>query len=172
MLSFIKHLFAKRGCGHAVGRITHRRPTRWLDETTPDPDSYVELSVEEVHNLLTNAGRDHMIAQAYDAPTKALEYIALSNDALTETATSTALSNEITANGLGRAAATFAHTDGTNSTTLTKVFTCTTAPQSAQKSCVCRSISPDSVICHVLAFTQRNLLVGDQLTVQYTITIG
>lgn len=163
----------KRGYGRARGRIVHRRPTRYLASGVPDPESYVELSVEEVDNLITNIGRDSMLAAGYSAPDgmKTFRYIALSNDTLTETATSTTLSSEITTNGLARALATFAHTDGTNVTTVAKTFTCVTASQAAQKAALFAAASGGEMN-HVLAFTQRTLQVNDQLAITFTITIG
>jgi hypothetical protein len=174
MLNFIRQLFSKKpalGCGRARGRVVHRRPTRWLDAVTPDPESYVDLFVEEVDNLITNAGRDQMHAQGYVGFDAAFAFIALSNSALTETATSSALLNEIVANGLSRAIYTAAHTAGTNTTTLTKTFTCITASQAAQKAALFTAVSA-GIMNHVLAFTQRTLLVGDQLAITFTITIG
>ena len=104
--------------------------------------------------------------------TQALQFIGLSNDTLTETSASTTLSNEIAANGLSRAlATTITHTAGTNTTTLAKTFQCTTAPQAAQKAALFNQ-SSNGTMNHVLAFTQRSLQVGDQLTVSFVITLG
>jgi hypothetical protein len=112
--------------GRAHALIQHRRPTRWLAEGVPDSDSYVPVGQdEETWNLITDAGRDFLHQQGYgDAGLGAngLNYIALSNDAVTETTASTTLSNEIVANGLQRAQGTVAHTAGTNTTTIQKTF--------------------------------------------------
>lgn len=129
--------------------------------------------VERVWNLITNAGRDYLHLQGYGTAglgTNGLNYIALSNDAVTETATSTVLSNEITLNGLGRAQGTYAHTAGTNTTTISRVFTATGA-QSAQKAALFTAAAAGTMN-HVLGFTQRSLITGDTLSLTFTITLG
>jgi hypothetical protein len=176
MFDFIRKLFSKEkpGYGRARGLVVHRVPTRWLDQETPDPDSYVEVFREEVDNLITNAGRDVMHTFGYvttGADQEVFQYVALSNTTLTETVTSTTLNGEIAANGLQRAQGTPAHTTGTNTSTITKTFTCGTAPQAAQKA----ALFDDTVngdMNHVLAFTQRSLQIGDQLQITFTITVG
>jgi hypothetical protein len=175
--SFISSLVGKplseqwRG-GKAKASIVHRRPERFLRDGTPDPSSYQEISRDESHNLITNDGRDFLHAQGYGTSPGAngLNYIALSNDTVTETATSTTLSNEIVANGLQRAQGTVGHTDDTNETTITKVFTAT-GNQSAQKAALFTA-GAGGTMNHVLGFTQRNLISGDTLTVEFTITLG
>ena len=176
MFGFIRKLFAKEkpGCGRARGLIVHRVPTRWIDQDTPDPDSYVEVSREEVDNLITNAGRDEMHLLGYwttGSDQEVCNYIALSNTTLTETASSTTLNGEITANGLARAQGSVTHTAGTNTSAIYKLFTCSTAPQAAQKAALFFS-SSSGTMNHVLAFTQRSLQVGDQLAITFTISLG
>jgi hypothetical protein len=158
----------------ARAEIEHRRPTRWLPDGSPDPSSYELVGEPEVvWNVITNAGRDFLHTQGYGTAPAAngLNWIGLSNDALTETSASTTLSNEIAANGLARAQGVVAHTAGQNTTTVTKTFTCTTAPQSAQKAALFTAAS-NGVMNHALSFTQRNLQVGDTLTIQFTLTLG
>lgn len=130
------------------------------------------LSDEVVHNVITNAGRDFLHTQGYGTSPAAngLNYIALSNDTLTETATSTVLSSEIAANGLSRAIGAVAHTGGTNTTTVQKTFTAT-GTQSAQKAALFTASSAGTMN-HALAFTQRNLVTNDTLQVTFTITLG
>ena len=111
----------------------------------------VVLSDETIYNVKTTAGIDFTFAQTYGTSAQAngLNYIALSNDTLTETSASTTLSTEITANGLGRA----------------------TGAQSAQKAALF-SASTAGTMHHALAFTQRALQIGDQLAVTFTITLS
>jgi hypothetical protein len=52
-------------------------------------------------------------------------WMALSTDGTAPAAGDSPLPSEISANGLGRAVATYAHTGGTSTFTLTKTFTCT-----------------------------------------------
>lgn len=131
------------------------------------------LGAETVHNVITTAGRDFLHQQGYKDTglgSNGLNYIALSNDTLTETSASTTLSSEITTNGLGRAQGTYAHTGGTNTTTITKTFTAS-GTQSAQKAALFTASSAGTMN-HALSFTQRNLSSGDTLAVTFTITLG
>ena len=163
----------------AKGRIVHAR--RKADGTEPRylPDGSLDLasvdivSDETVHNVITNGGRDFLHTQGYGtAPAgNGLNYIALSNDTLTETATSTTLSTEIAANGLSRAQGTVTHTAATNTTTIAHTFTCSTASQSAQKAALFTA-SSSGTMNHALAFTQRTLQVGDLIAITFTITLG
>ncbi len=180
LLEILALLFFGRGLqlsegwsgGRAKAVIQHRRPSRWLADGSPDPASYQLLSEEEGHNVVTTSGRDFLHAQGYGvAPAgNGLNYIGLSNDALTETSASTTLSNEIAGNGLGRAAGTPAHTNGTAITTVTKVFTATGA-QAAQKAALFTA-GAAGVMCHALAFTPRSLVTDDTLTVTFEISLG
>jgi hypothetical protein len=132
-----------------------------------------ELSREVVHNVITTVGRDFIHTQSYGTSPAAngLNYIALSNDTLTETSASTTLSNEIAANGLSRAQGTVNHTVGATTTTVAKTFTCTTAPQAAQKAALFTA-SSSGTMNHALAFTQRSLQVNDTLAITFTITVS
>lgn len=136
---------------------------------------YTLIADEEVHNLITTAGRDQLHLQSFGTTglaTNGFNYIALSNDALTETTASTTLSNEIAANGLTRAQGTVSHTSGTNVTTISKTFTCATSAQSARKAALFTA-SSGGVMNHPIAFpTQRNLAVSDLLLITYTISLG
>lgn len=130
------------------------------------------LGTDTVFNVKTTVGIDFTFAQTYGTSAQAsgLTYIALSNDALTETSASTTLSTEIAANGLSRAIGAYAHTAGTSTATISKTFTCSTAPQAAQKAALFTA-SSGGTMHHALAFTQRSLQVGDQLAVTFTITL-
>lgn len=130
---------------------------------------------ETVHNVITNVGRVFLHKQGYDTTglsANGFNYIALSNDALTETAASTTLSTEIAANGLARAQGTVTLATGAgNQTTIAKTFTCATAPQAAQKAALFTA-SSSGTMNHALAFTQRSLQIGDTLAITFTITLG
>lgn len=79
--------------------------------------------------MRTDAGTDHQSRTSFDTASDgtgsyaALNYIALTEDNTSPAAGDTALTNEITDQGLARAQATYSHTDGTNLTVLNKVFT-------------------------------------------------
>lgn len=166
--------------GRAQMEVTQRRASNFLKDpitglyTIPDLKSYKIVDEPEVvWNLITNAGRDFLHSQGYNTTglgTNGLNFIALSNDTLTETATSTVLSNEITLNGLARAQGTYAHTAGTNTTTIDRTFTAT-GTQSAQKAALFTAAS-SGTMNHVLAFTQRSLIATDTLQITFTITLG
>jgi hypothetical protein len=131
------------------------------------------LSEDEAWNLITNAGRDFLHLQGYGTAglgANGLNYIALSNDAVTETTASTTLSNEIVSNGLSRTQGVVNHTPGTNTTTIAFTFTAS-GTQAAQKAALFTA-SSSGTMNHVLAFTQRSLISGDTLQITFTITLG
>lgn len=123
-------------------------------------------------NVKTTAGIDFTFNQTYGTSAQAngLNYIALSNDTLTETTASTTLSTEIAANGLSRAIGAYSHSAGTSTATISRTFTCATAPQAAQKAALFSAASTGTMH-HALSFAQRSLQIGDQLAVTFTITI-
>lgn len=154
-------LAAEVGIGRARMQLVHRNAAGEV------------LGEETVENLITNAGRDFLHSQGYNSSglgANGLNYIALSNDTVGETAASTTLSNEIAANGLTRAQGTYAHTTGTNTTTIDKTFTAS-GTQSCQKAALFTASSAGTMN-HVLGFTQRSLASGDTLQITYTITLG
>lgn len=145
----------------AIGVIEHWRNGELLDR-------------QVVRNVITNAGRIQYHKQCFDTTGLAANgnnYIALSNDTLTETASSTTLTNEIVSNGLQRAQGTVTLPTGTGTdTTIAKTFTAT-GSQAAQKAALFNA-SSSGTMNHVLAFTQRSLISGDQLVVTFTITLS
>lgn len=164
--------------GRARMVVTHRRPTDFICNEAglfvPDPLSYKMVDEpEEVWNLITNVGRDFLHVQSYGTSgigANGLNFIALSNDTVTETAASTALSNEISANGFSRAQGAVTHTVGTNTSAIDRTFTAT-GSQAAQKSALFTA-GAAGTMNHVLGFTQRALIIGDTLQITFTITIG
>lgn len=159
--------------GRASMTVTHKRPYDRDDRT----GLYLYREVDEpetVWNLITNAGRIFLHTQGYGTTSlgaNGLNYIALSNDTVTETASSTTLSNEIAANGLTRAQGTVTLPTGTgNQTTIDKTFTAT-GTVSAQKAALFTAAS-SGTMNHVLGFTQRNLINADTLQITFTITLG
>lgn len=148
---------------------------KWLDHENGeiDPSTIDLLSEDETSNVKTNAGMDFIHLQAYGSSgleANGLNWIALSDDSLVETAASTTLSNEIVANGLARAQGTVSHTPGAATTTIAKVFTATGA-QTCQKAALFTAASA-GIMNHPLAFTQRSLQNGDTIQLTYTITIS
>jgi hypothetical protein len=175
--------------GRASMRVTHKRPTDFKKDVAtglfmPVPESVKIVrrdgalvdreETEEVWNLITNAGRIFLHKQGYDSSglgANGLNYIALSNDAVTENAASTTLSNEIAANGLSRAQGTVTLPTGAgNQTTVDHTFTAS-GSQSAQKAALFTA-NVAGTMNHVLGFTQRNLITNDTLQITFTITLG
>jgi hypothetical protein len=111
---------------HAVGE----RP-RWVWSSDPEfvraLAEHFGAQIGEPVSLLTSVGRDALHKQHMDtaAQPAAFNYIALSANVTTPSTASTTLPGEITTAGGGllRAQGTFAHTTGTNTSTLTKTFT-------------------------------------------------
>lgn len=178
----------------AHGRFTHRRPKNWVKDPktglmvpdvrmiphqadarvlVPDPDCYDVLSEDENWNVKTNVGCVFIHTQVYGSSPGAngLNYIALSNDTVTETSASTTLSTEITTNGLGRTQGTITLPTGSGtSTTVDKTFTAS-GTQAAQKAALFTAASVGTMN-HVLSFIQRSLIIGDTLQITFTLTIS
>ena len=161
-------IWARASC-----RIVHQRPYDfdevkgiWLYRDVDEP--------EVVYNVKTDVGIVFAHTQIYGSTVGAngLNYIALSNDALTETSASTTLSTEIAANGLSRAQGTITLPTGSGTvTTVDKTFTCATAPQAAQKAALFTA-GAAGTMNHVLAFTQRSLQIADTLQVTFSLTLS
>lgn len=156
-----------------VERVPVRRAMGVIEHWRPDGQGgQVLLNREITYNVITNAGRDFMHTQTYGSSPAAngLNYIALSDDALTENAASTTLSNEITLNGLGRAQGVITHNAGTNTTTVVRTFTASGA-QAAQKAALFTAVAAGTMN-HALSFTQRSLQTNDTLQITFTLTVG
>jgi len=128
-------------------------------------------------NLLTNAGRDWMIAQVYtntSAGTRGSGYIALTANSTSPAAGDTNLAAEITSGGLARAdATTKSHTGGTNSTTIQHTFTASATHTNVQKSGLFNNTKDNSdTMSHENVFTAVTLQSSDTLQVTWTTTLG
>jgi hypothetical protein len=133
---------------------------------------------ETMHNLRTTGGADwqaNAMSATSSRPAGAF-FIALTNDGTAPAAGDCAagsvtctLTSEIVANGLSRAQATYAHSNGTASYTLTLTFTATGA-QSAQKAAVFNAASSGTMVFEAL-FTGVSLVTSDTVTITWTISI-
>lgn len=134
----------------------------------------------EPTNLLTNAGRDMLHAQHMSTSTQpaSCNYIALTANATAASASSTSLTAEIAtaSGGLVRAQATYAHTGGTNTTTLTKTFTANgsdSLPVTVAKIGVFNASSSGTLGYETLLNATATLTIsGDNVTVTETVTAG
>ncbi len=135
---------------------------------------------EVAPNLVTNAGRDQLHLQGYGETglsSNGFNYIGLSNSATPPSATDTSLSGELLvggAPGLQRAQGAYAHTAGTNQTTITNTFTFTGTSQAIQLTALFNLAGPPvaGIMNHEIAFTQRTLFTNDTITLTFTITLG
>lgn len=130
------------------------------------------------HNLLTNGGRDAFHELCYTntaAGTRGFGYIAVTeNTAQTIQASETALTAEITTNGLARAdATTKSHSAGTNSTTIEHTFTASGAFTDVVRSATFRASSAGTM-GHFAAFSTGSgtLAANDTLKVTWTQNLG
>lgn len=132
--------------------------------------------------LLTNGGRDALHAQTMStsAQPASFNYMALANNAtaVVPAATDTTLVGEITTGGGGliRAQATYAHTTGTNSTTLTKTFTANgsdSLPVTISQDGILNASSSGTLGYKDALNANATLNVsGDNITVTHTVNIG
>lgn len=132
------------------------------------------------HQLLVNAGRDALHNQhlSTSAPPATFNYMCLSANATAASAASTTLPGEIVTAGGGllRAQATFAHTVGTNTSTLSKTFTgngSDSYPVTVAKIGVLNAASVGTLGYETLLGTSATLsLSGDNVAITHTITAG
>jgi hypothetical protein len=105
----------------------------------------------------------------------AARFIGLTTNASAASASDTALASEITTNGLGRALGTYAHTYGTSTLTLTKVFTASGSFTSVHKAglfaCL-TSAGADPMLYETVMNADATLASGDQLTLVWTFTLS
>lgn len=157
--------------------VAHRK---WI----PDPNgpevaadgsrgSYAPWEKEEVHNLLTDDGRDFLHEQGY--ATSGLganggNYIALTTNSDAPADGDSSLTSEITTGGLGRAQGTVSHSAGENTSTIVKTFTATAAHTGVQKSGLFTAGTGGTMV-HEATFSSVNLQNNDQLQVTWTITL-
>lgn len=128
--------------------------------------------------LRTNAGRDFQSRVMGDTASTgtgtyaAANYIALTTDATTPALTDTTLTSELTASGLGRAQAVYAHTGGTLTYTLTKTFTSSDAtPRTINKIGVFNAVSTGTLVFATAVPSPPTLVSGDSLTITETVDI-
>lgn len=130
--------------------------------------------------MFTNAGRDHQynVQANTAAQPAAANYMALTANSTAPAATDTTLTGEIATagGGLVRAQATPAHTNGTNTYTLTRTFTVNgndVIPVTIAKIGIFNAASSGTMaFTTLLSATATLATVGDQLTVTDTVTMA
>lgn len=103
-----------------------------------------------------------------------VQYMAITGTNITPAATDTALSGELTTNGLGRKAAAYAHTTGANTYTLTATYTYTggTTQNIFAMGTFNTPVASSGIMLHETAFTQATVNTnGDALTLTQTVTM-
>ena len=137
-------------------------------------------SEEEIRNILTNAGRVALHTYIYGTTSQrtsaglgtGFNYIGLSNDATAPAAGDTALTGELSGNGLDRASGTVTLPTGSGViTTVEKMFTYTgVASQGVQKTALFDAASSGKMV-HEILFTSRTLNTNDTITITFNITL-
>lgn len=131
--------------------------------------------------MLTNAGRDFVASALGDrsgSRAAVADYIALTANSTSPNASDTTLTAEIAtaSGGLIRATATYAHTNGTATYTLTKTFTANgndSLPVTIAKIGVFNASSSGTLAWTTLLSTTATIsAVGDALTITDTITVS
>lgn len=131
--------------------------------------------------LRTNAGVDHQSRVTFDTASNgtssyaAANYIALTESSTSPAAGDTTLSGELNAasGGLNRAQATYAHTNGTNTTTLTKTFTANandSPPKTPAKAGLFNASSTGTMAYETLITSPPALIAADSMAVTWTFT--
>lgn len=140
--------------------------------------SYYSLSAVggTILNLRTNSGND-FVCGVQGSPSSSgtgsyapAYYLALSPDSTAPSAADTSLASEITSGTLSRVAASYSHTSGTNSYSLTNVFT-SDQTVTINKAGIFQVSTPGngSMLWEELFSAGRSLGSGDQLSVTVTI---
>ena len=158
---------------------------RWvIDEDACNADPSTVYSKFEGHNLVTNAGFDmaskclsdtaaqpaacNYFAFAIDSSNTGAGTVAIADTAINSSGTG---STEITTNGLARAQATFAHTNGLLTYTLSKAFSVTGTSTGVNKIGVFNAGSTGTM-CYELLFTPVTVNNLDTLTPTLTVTMS
>lgn len=105
----------------------------------------------------------------------AIRFIGLTTNASAASASNTTLTGEITSNGADRALATYAHTFGNSTLTLTKAFSITgthTAIHRAGAFTALTAAGADPMIYETVLNADATVVNGDTLTVTWTFTLS
>lgn len=128
-------------------------------------------------HLRTDAGRDHQIRVSFDTASTgtgsyaAANYIGLTEDATAPNASDTTLTSELTGEGLARAQAMYAHTNGTATATLTKTFTMSSGTSRTIRHAGDFNASSSGTMAYKTAVPSPPTLVpGDSVAITWTYT--
>jgi len=142
---------------------------------------YHKIDEVEAYNLVTDAGRVRIHTYLYGSSAQGqraalgggLNYIGLTNNGTAPAAGDTALTSELSGNGLTRAQGTVTLPTGSGTTTtIQNIFTYTgVSSQGVQKTALFDAAS-GGTMAHEIQFTQRTLFQNDTLTVAYSISLA
>lgn len=141
---------------------------------------HFDCPIGEPTALLVNAGRDGLHAQHLStaAQPAAFNFMAVTANSAAASAASTTLTAEITTAGGGllRAVSTYAHTAGTNTSTLTKTFTANgsdTLPVTIAKIGIFNAVTAGTMGYETLLNATATLTIsGDSVAITDTVTAG
>lgn len=136
--------------------------------THPD-GTITDLGVTQ--NLITTAGID-AVATAHQATAFRADYMAVSNNATAPAAGDTTLAGELSTNGFNRAQATYAHTGGAATLTLTKSWTATGTVTGIHKMGLFSAASGGTLVYTTAFSVDADVTADDTLEVTDTITLS
>jgi hypothetical protein len=153
------------------------------EETTNTPvygnigaNSATVLTIDAWKNADDSAGTTPGATANYAIyPTCRARYMGLTENASAASASNTALTGEITTGGLGRALATYAHTGGTATLTLSKLFTSSSTFPAVHRMGLFTASNPTAggvMVFESVLNADASLVSGDTLTVTDTVTLS
>lgn len=126
------------------------------------------VEVRRKDNILVNSGFDFICAQVAGVPVAVMQAIALGTGSATPVASQTTLSSE-----LSRQAATYAHTNGTQTFTLSSTFGPGVATGAITEAGVFNNTAPSSgIMLDRVTFSVINKGTNDTLTAQFQFTLS
>ena len=146
-----------------------------LDVTVIRKDGTIEKQAP-IYNSRVDAGASWQANIMGNATGTSAQYIALTNTAISIAHGDTTLSGEIVANGLSRAVGAYGSyvapvsLNAAASYTISKTFTCATAPQAAQAAGLFTAASGVTLFVEA-TFSQVSLQVGDSVAIAWLVNI-
>ena len=157
------------GCGFLTAAAR-----KW-DDGLEEYDDWFYLAKNK-HNLLTNGGRDFFHQQCYKDTglgAAGTAWIAVSATSFSPATNDTTLNTELTAGtGFARMLGTYAHSAGTNATTITGTFTASGTQNNVQASGLFNQLAVGGTLSHEATFTSTNFATNDQLQITWTLNLG
>jgi hypothetical protein len=128
---------------------------------------------ETINNLVVSAGKAQLALLAGDATAVPFTYVAVGTSATAVAAGQTALQSETVTNGLERAAGTVSRTTTTvtnDTLQITKTFTAS-GTVAVEEAGIFNASSSGTMLSRALT-TTKTIVIGEQLTVTYTLAFA